>query len=111
MIYGTTEGVFRSIVNAGWHVKSDGHVEFPVGYFSVVEIPAHEGERAEMRDAVFGENLDEEKIFDKLPSGWYFVTQHNDGNIYVTQCKDEADANQRYANLETVYAEWATPDE
>lgn len=111
MIYGTTEGVMRSIVNAGWHVKSDGHVEFPSGYFSVVEIPAHEGERAEMRDAVFGENLDEEQVFDKMPSGWYFVTQHNDGSIYVTQCKDEADANQRYDNLETVYAEWATPDE
>lgn len=111
MIYGTVEGVFRSIVNAGWHVKSDGHVVFPVGYFSVVEIPTHVGERAEMRDAVFSEDETEAEEFDKVEAGWYFVTQHDDGNIYVTPCKDEADANQRYTNLETVYAEWATPDE
>ena len=111
MIYGTVEGVMRSIVNAGWHVKSDGHVVFPVGYFSVVEIPAHAGERAEMRDAVFGENLDEEKVFDTIEAGWYFVTIHDDGNVYVTRCENEDEANQRYANVETVYAEWATPDE
>lgn len=111
MIYGTIEGVFRSIVNAGWHVKSDGHVEFPVGYFSVVEIPAHEGERAEMRDAVFSDDEVEAEAFDKVEAGWYFVTQHNDGNVYVTLCNGEDDADQRYANLESVYADWATPDQ
>lgn len=108
MIYGTVEGIFRSIVSADWGVKSDGDVESSVGYFAVVEVPAHDGERAEMRDAVFGENLDEEQVFDKLPSGWYFVTQHSDGNVYVTQCTNEADANQRYANLEEVYSQWVT---
>lgn len=111
MIYGSVDGVFLSIINAGWHVKSDGHVEFPVGYFSVVEVPEHAGERAEMRDAVFGENLDEEKIFDKVRAGWYFVVQANDGNIYVTPCKDAADANQRYDNMVEAYSQWATPDE
>lgn len=111
MIYGTIQGVMRSIVNAGWHVKSDGNVMFPVGYFSVVEIPSHAGERAEMRDAVFSDDETEAEEFDKAEAGWYFVTQHEDGNVYVTACDDEDEANQRYANLESVYAEWATPDQ
>jgi hypothetical protein len=111
MIYGTVQGVMRSIVNAGWHVKSDGHVVFPVGYFSVVEVPTHAGERAEMRDAVFSDDETEAVAFDAVEAGWYFVTQHEDGNIYVTLCEGEDDANQRYANMETVYAQWATPDE
>jgi hypothetical protein len=106
MIYGTTEGVFRSIANAGWGVKSDGDVEAPVGYFTLVEIPSHDGERAEMRDAVFGENLDEEAIFDKVEAGWYIVTQSSTGNIFVNPCKDEVEANKRYSNLEEGYSEF-----
>jgi hypothetical protein len=36
MIYETVEGVFRSIVSAGWVEKADGSVSFTVGYFSLV---------------------------------------------------------------------------
>jgi hypothetical protein len=107
MIHGTVHGAFRSIVNAGWNVKSGGEVEAITGHFAVVEIPAHVGERAAMRDAVFSDNPDEETVFDSIPSGWFIVIEDSQGNIGLVNADDEADANQMFHNAEVEYAEWA----
>jgi hypothetical protein len=111
MIYGTVHGVFRSIVNAGWNVKSGGNVEANTGHFAIVEIPARPGERAEMRDAVFSDNSDEEKVFDSLPAGWFMVIEDSQGNIGLVSADDEAEANQLFQDAEAEYAEWAGESE
>lgn len=107
MIHGTVHGAFRSIVNAGWNVKSVGEVEATTGHFAVVEIPAHVGERAAMRDAVFSDNPDEETVFDSIPSGWFIVIEDSQGNIGLVNADNEADANRMFNDAEAEYAEWA----
>ena len=105
MITGTTNGVFRSIANAQWGVQSGGDVEAPCGFFTVVQIPEHAGERAEMREAVF-EDPDEVVIFDGLAAGWYFVVQDSDGGVAHTRCEDEKDAFSCFRRSEETYSEW-----
>jgi hypothetical protein len=107
MIHGTVHGAFRSIVSAGWNVKSGGEVEAVTGHFAIVEIPAHAGERAEMRDAVFSDNPDEEKVFDSIPAGWFMVIEDSQGNVGLVNADNEADAHQMFQNAEAEYAEWA----
>jgi hypothetical protein len=85
MSQGSTEHVLKSIIEAGWGVKSDGHVGASTGYFAVVEIPANNHERLIMRDAVFPDDLHEAAAFDDVPAGWYFVVQDAKGNISYSE--------------------------
>lgn len=107
MIHGTVHGAFRSIVSAGWNVKSGGDVEANTGHFAIVEIPTQDGERAEMRDAVFSDNPDEEKVFDSIPAGWFVVIEDSQGNIGLVKADDKAEADQIFGIYEADYAEWA----
>lgn len=107
MIHGTVHGAFRSIVTAGWNVKSGGDVESATGHFAIVEIPAHAGERAEMRDAVFSDNPDEKKVFDSIPAGWFMVIEDSQGNVGLVKADDKSEADQMFENAEAEYAEWA----
>jgi hypothetical protein len=111
MLYGTAEGVFRSIITAGWNVKSDGDVEANTGHFAIVEIPEHEGERNQMRDAVFLDELDPAEVFDTIQAGWYFVVENSQGNVSFVQAKNEADAYRLFQTAEAEYAEWVGSDE
>jgi len=106
MLYGTIEGVLRSIITAGWNVKSDGHVEANTGHFAIVEIPEHEGERDEMRDAVFLDELDEAEVYDTIQAGWYFVVEDSQGNITYSQTKDRAEAFNLFEKAQEVYSQW-----
>ena len=107
MIYGTEQGVFRSIITAGWGVQSRGEVEAVTGHFSVVEIPAHDGERAEMREAVFSDDPTEAEAFDKVETGWYFVVESSDGSINPDKCKNRDYAFARFALASSAYEAWA----
>jgi hypothetical protein len=101
---GNLEGVLRSIINAGWDVKSDGQVEANTGYFAVVEIPTHEDDRTELRDAVFPDDDEDAELFDALPAGWFFVVEDANGNVsYSPERQEEADrlfdeTQQKYLN-------------
>jgi hypothetical protein len=77
------DALFKEIITAGWAVKSDGHVESPQGYFAVVEIPDHQGELDEMKDAL--DLLPGEEM---PPSGWYFTIENNQGLIFVYRTID-----------------------
>lgn len=103
MIYGTIEGVYRSIISAGWAVKSGGDVEASTGHYAVLEIPAHPGERAEMREAVFGEDETEAAVFDSAASGWFFVVEGSSGNISYAVCNGEPDAMSLFNEAEVHY--------
>lgn len=55
MMYGTVEGVFRSILDSSYLTFIAGDPSFPVGRYAAVEIPEDAKERAIMRSAVFVE--------------------------------------------------------
>ncbi len=96
------DSLFKSIITAGWCVKSDGHVEAPQGYFSITEIPALPGELREMFEAV------EEGTWEEwygLPSGWYFTTENSDGVIFVYPCS-QADAEAAFSESLAGYSMW-----
>lgn len=107
MIHGTVHGVFRSIVSAGWNVKSSGDVESSTGHFAIVEIPAHAGERAGMRDAVFSDDPVEAEIFDSIPAGWFLVIEDFQGSIGLVKADDKDDADKLFQMFETDYVAWA----
>ncbi len=99
------DNLFKQIVTAGWGVKSDGHVESPTGYFGLVEIPSHLGERVEMVAALELDG-DDTLLFNEIERGW-FITQHMDsGIIYVYEMKIKNHAETVYQQLERIYAEW-----
>ena len=111
MIYGTVHGAFRSIVSAGWNVKSGGEADAPTGHFAIVEIPIHDGERAEMRDAVFSDSPEEGEAFDTIPAGWFMVIEDFQGNVGLVKLDHEAEANKLFQHYEKAYAEWAEDGE
>lgn len=110
VITGTKDGALLAIGYAGWGVKSDGHVECPgAGYFFLIEVPEHPGERAELRAAVFefDEGMhDDMEAFDALRSGWYVLNRREDGSVMVTECDNRDRAEQMYRTCESVYADW-----
>lgn len=104
------DNLFKQIVTAQWGVKSNGDVESPTGYFGLVEIPSHVGERNEMRDAVFGDEPFSDDEFTNLTSwpdaGWYITQEMDSGIIWVYRMASQAGAEREYAKLERTYAEW-----
>lgn len=100
------EEVFKAIADAGWGVMSSGNLESPVGYFTVVEIPDHAGEREAMKAAVFSEESSGE-AFDRLESGWFFLVQHADGSVQYGKCKNKDYALARYSLSRAAYEDWA----
>ena len=100
----SVEGTLKAIVDAEWGVLSSGAIEAPTGRFTVVEIPAHVGERAEMREAVFA---DEEgaATFDSMEAGWYFVIR-SDSGVEYDLCKNKSYAMARFALARSAYEDW-----
>jgi hypothetical protein len=94
---------FRAIVEAQWGVMSSGATDAPTGRFSVVEIPEHDGERAEMCDAVFdGDN----EVFENMDTGWYFVIQYSSNRLTYDKCKNRDYAFARFSLARSAYDVW-----
>jgi hypothetical protein len=98
------EGTFKAIVGAKWGVVSSGLIDAPTGHFTVVEIPKHEGERAEMREAVF-ENEDA-GTFDDIEAGWYFAIEFPPDTLTYEKCKNRDYAFARFSLARSAYEEW-----
>lgn len=99
----SVEGTFKAIVDALWGVMSSGAFEAPTGHFAVVEIPDHDGERAEMADAVFD---GASETFESLETGWYFVIQRSPENLTYDKCKNRDYALARFALARAAYEDW-----
>lgn len=100
----TVEGTFKAIVEAKWGVMSSGAIEAPTGRFTIVEIPALDGERAEMREAVFED--EDAETFDSLEAGWYFAIQSLPDTLTHDKCKNRDYAFARFALARSAYEEW-----
>jgi hypothetical protein len=101
------DNLFKTLVTAEWCVKSDGNVEAPTGYFSITEIPAHEGEFREMYAAI-EDSLEPEFTVDEAwpAAGWYVTIENSDGVIFVYEVINEAEAKYIFAELEKQYLDW-----
>jgi hypothetical protein len=107
MLYGTIEGVFRSIIAAGWSVASDGDVKASTGHFAIVRIPENENERFQMREAVFLDELDEAEFFDTIAAGWYFIVEDSQGRISYSNTKNNAEAFRLFDKAADIYSQCA----
>lgn len=101
----TVEGTFKAIVDAEWGIMSSGAIDAPTGRFTVVEIPKHDGERAEMREAVF-EDAADAGIFDGIESGWYFAVESDSDTWTFERCKNRDYALARFALARAAYEDW-----
>jgi hypothetical protein len=100
----SVEGTYRAIIDAGWGVMSSGAFEAPTGRFAVVEIPEHDGERTEMREAVFD---GDSETFDNMEAGWFFICQRSITDLTYGKCKNRDYALARFALARAAYEEWA----
>jgi hypothetical protein len=100
------DSLFKTIISAGWAIASDGNVEAPCGYFAKVEIPEHDGERNEIREAVTHSDPDLGKLFDELEPGMYLTQENEAGLIWVYFASDVA-IHDCYVQLEGEYTEWS----
>lgn len=90
---------FRQIVTAGWANMSDGHVESPVGYFSLVTIEPNE--LASLADAVF----DGEETPTIYP-GAYLVVEDSGGNTTLNEYLSNNGALRAFKALQRMYNDW-----
>ncbi len=100
------DNTFKTIITAGWNVKSDGDVQSPTGHFALVEIPLHAGELAEMLDA-----CDLDPTQHAIPmEGWYVVRENNDGLVeyfgYPHSGPGKREAEAQYARHERDFSSW-----
>lgn len=100
----SVEDAFKAIAEAGWGVMSSGAFEAPTGRFTVVEIPEHPGERAEMREAVF-DGVSE--TFDNMETGWFFILRRSPSDLIYERCKNRDYALARFALARAAYEDWA----
>lgn len=98
------EDTFKAIVDAKWGVVSSGIIDAPTGHFTVVEIPKYEGERAEMREAVF--DNEDAGTFDGIEAGWYIAIQSPPNTLTYEKCKNRDYAFARFALARSAYEEW-----
>ena len=102
------DNLFKTLVTAEWCVKSDGNVEAPTGYFSITEIPVHEGEFREMRDAIYDQLEAELRVDEAWPAaGWYVTIENSDGVMFAYEVDSEATAKYIFAQLEQQYLDWS----
>lgn len=106
------DNTFKSIISAGWAVKSDGNVEAVTGYFALIELPSNDAERAELIDAV-ADSLDPDQLAElgDLTPGWFVSWEDSNGIIRVYRQDSQAVAEHRYADLERDYAVWSQAQE
>lgn len=100
------DSLFKSIVTEGWCVSSTGDVESPTGYFSITEIPAHDGERDEMWAAVLDETTGLDIDADLPDPGWYLTIEESNGMICVFEMKHKEQAQVAYQKYEKDYDDW-----
>lgn len=111
-----TARCFRQIVSAGWANKSDGHVESPVGHFSLVTISPTE--MTELVAGVFADHPYDPAQFcakcdgfcqgleSPLYPGAYIVMEDNDGNTHVTEFLSDAAAERDFDESAKAYGVW-----
>jgi hypothetical protein len=90
---------FRTIVSAGWANLSDGHVDSPQGYFSLVHI-----EPTEVSELIDG-------VFDGQPDltiypGSYLVLEDSNGNTTLTEYLSLARAIEVWNQLNLEFSIW-----
>lgn len=101
------DNLFKQIITAGWAVQSDGDVESSWGYFSLIEIPSHEGEFTELMDALELDDEDE-NLLRALPRGWYISIESSDGFIYVYEVTSgEIHAKALFSIRADHFSEWS----
>lgn len=105
MVASEYDGLFKSIITAGWNTESDGNVESPYGFFALVELPAHEGEFTELAEAVFEDDTEAIEQLRNLPRGWYFTMENSDGLIWVYEMIGELSAKHIFANRQAAFHE------
>lgn len=107
------DSLFKHLITAEWCVESDGHVESPTGYFSITEIPSHEGELNEMREAVFGDEPNEFVWLNNEnwpESGWYLTRENDQGLIFVWKMASKHEAVKFYRSWQVEYSKWEQED-
>lgn len=104
MVQMSVEDTFKAIVDAKWGVMSSGLIDAPTGRFTVVEIPKLDGERAEMREAVFEDS--DSGTFDSIEAGWYFAVQCPPDTLTYEKCKNRDYAFARFSLARAEYENW-----
>lgn len=103
------DNLFKTIAAGEWCVRSDGHVESPQGYFSITEIPKHQGELAEMIDALELDSEQSAQIRDLaggISSGWFVTIENSDGIIFVYEMPSKFAAENAYESLDLDFMKW-----
>lgn len=99
---------FKQTITAGWNVRGDGHVEAPTGYFALIEVPPHQGEFADLMDAVF--DTEKPENIDLPPVGWYVTVENDQGILRWTRFPSKTQAKLQYERLVKEFIAWDTED-
>lgn len=92
------DNAFKQIITAGWAEDTEGAVDDPVGFCSIIPIPRNEYD--ELVAAVF----DEGDPVEVPPAGYYITSENSDGIIRVFTYDRRGDMDADWQNLLSEYA-------
>lgn len=95
------DNAFKAIISAGWANQSDGNVEAPTGFFSIIDMST---ERDMLREVLAESALDD--ALGQIEPSWYLTMENNQGILYYAQAKDEAAAQEWFKSLCEKFYEW-----
>lgn len=103
MMNSTKETAFRTLVTAGWANVSDGDTKATTGFFAMIDMTT---ERPMMTQVLVEAGI-EPQVIDRIESGWYMVTENDDGLIFIAGPQQENRVSQWYEAKAAEYAAWS----
>lgn len=105
--------LFKSIVSGDWANESEGDVEAPTGFFSLILIEYNECEEVWNAFASYPDLSDCQMkvLWSGMLAGYYLTTEDSNGIIRVYAYDEPDDARRAYEALVHQFGEWYDADQ
>jgi hypothetical protein len=95
------DNAFKAIIANGWANQTDGDVEAPTGFFTIIDMSTER----DMITEILGE-ADLAEAMEHIESKWYATTEDSNGILSYWDT-DEAGAKEYFKQMQKRYFKWS----
>jgi hypothetical protein len=95
------DNAFKAIISAGWANQSDGNVESPTGFFSIIDMST---DRDILLDVLDDAGLAD--TLDQIEPAWYTTMENDQGFLYYQKATSQHAAEQWFKAQQREFYKW-----
>jgi hypothetical protein len=95
------DNAFKAIIASGWANQTDGDVESPMGFFTIIDMST---EREQITDILSDADLD--GAMEHIEPSWYITTEDSQGFLSYERSTEIA-AKEWFKQMQKRYFKWS----